>query len=173
MTSSNIPNFVTPFKRIVLHFPDNQAYGLRSIDDSFPVTPELQQELIAICNEPLIYNRLFRARLQGQPYGLENSTYFTSWAQEGWRKNSWFVFLVLDPLGHAVAAVDIKSNNIDEAEIGYWASTQSRGIMTNTVITLCESARTAGYRRLYALVAPDNAQSSSVVRRAGFTSAGK
>lgn len=166
------PNFFTPFKRIVLHFPDNEPYGLRSIDGSLPITPELQQEIVAICNEPLIYNRLFRERMQGQPYNLENSKYFLSWAQEGWRTNGWFVFLVLDPLGHIVGAIDIKSNNTDDAEIGYWASSKCRGIMTNTVIALCESARTAGFRRLYAMVVPDNAQSIGVVTRAGFTSAG-
>ncbi|GLV54950.1 hypothetical protein KDH_17970 [Dictyobacter sp. S3.2.2.5] len=165
-------NFFAPFRRIVLHFPDNQPYGLRSIDDSFPNPPELQQEIIAICNEPLLYNRLFRERLQGQPYNVENARYFFSWARDGWRNHGWFVFLILDPLDHVAAAIDIKSNNADEAEIGYWASSKSRGIMTNAVIALCESARSAGFRRLYAMVEPDNTQSIGVVTRAGFAAAG-
>lgn len=166
------PNLFAPFKRIVLHYPDNQPFGLRSIDDSLPETKELLQEIITICNEPLIYDRLFRERLQGQPYNVENASYFLSWARDGWRSKGWFVFLILDPLGHAVAAIDIKSNNTQEAEIGYWASSKCRGIMTNAVIALSESAKTAGFQRLYTLMEPDNTQSIGVVKRAGFAAAG-
>lgn len=57
------------------------------------------------------------------------------------------------------------------AEIGYWARASSSGIMTNTVLELCELAKEAGYQRLLALVAPENEKSIRVTMRAGFVRA--
>jgi hypothetical protein len=36
-----------------------------------------------------------------------------------------------------VGAIDIQLAMTDEAEIGYWASSESPGMMTNTVLVLC------------------------------------
>ncbi len=44
--------------------------------------------------------------------------------------------------------------------------------MTNTVIQLCQVAKEAGYRRLFALIEPDNEQSVRVVLRAHFVQEG-
>ena len=161
-----------PIQQTVLRYPDNQHYQLRSADASFPSTDTTQQDLVAACNEPFLYDRIFRERLQGKPYDQDRAEYFLSWAREGWRNNAWFVFVVLSPEGKIVATIDIKTDQLEGAEIGYWCSEKSPGIMTNTVLALCNIAREAGFRHLYARIAPDNARSIGVVSRCNFSPAG-
>lgn len=166
--SGSVPRFAASLRRRVLRFPTQEPCVLQALDESVAVTPKDENAIATICNEPLIYHRLFRKMLDGQPYSLAEAQSFVRWAQQGWRDRSWFVFLLRDSTDQIIAAVDIKSADTQGAEIGYWASAASPGIMTNAVLQLCEVAREAGYRRLFALIAPDNAQSLSVVRRAGF-----
>ncbi|GCE30883.1 hypothetical protein KDA_63670 [Dictyobacter alpinus] len=172
MSMQNSPQFNLPVQHIVLRFPDNQPYQLRSLDASFPNTAAARQDLIAASNEPFLYDRIFRERLKGKPYDEERAAYFLGWGPEGWKNNAWFVFVVLNPEGRIVATIDIKSNQLNGAEIGYWCSEQASGIMTNTVLALCDIAREAGFRHLYARIAPDNARSIGVITRSKFTPAG-
>ncbi len=166
--SGSAPHFVASLRRPVLRFPTQEPCVLQALDESATVTPQDEATIVTICNEPLIYHRLFRKVLGGQPYSLAKAQGFVHWAQQGWRDRSWFVFLLRDSTGQIIAAIDIKSADTDGAEIGYWASASRPGIMTNAVLQLCEVAREAGYRRLFALIVPDNAQSLGVVGRAGF-----
>jgi RimJ/RimL family protein N-acetyltransferase len=53
-------------------------------------------------------------------------------------------------------------------EVGYWASARSPGFMTPAVAALCDLARGAGYRSLYARTRPENERSAAVLRRNGF-----
>jgi RimJ/RimL family protein N-acetyltransferase len=155
----------------VLRFPTEETCILAALDENAPWTPEDETALVTICNQPLIYDRLFRKRLGDQPYSLAQAHNFRQWAQQGWRDRSWFVFVLRDANDQIVGAIDIKSDNTEAAEIGYWASAASPGVMTNAVLQLCDVARQAGYRRLFALIAPDNVRSLGVVGRAGFVQA--
>ena len=166
--SLSFPFFGLPLHRPVARFYDQGQCELQSVDESIPATNEDVQALVAACNEPLIYHRLFQKRLDGRPYSSEDAERFFAWAHEGWKSGEWFIFLIRDPQHKIVGAVDIKSSHLDAAEIGYWASATSPGIMTNAIIRLCELAKEAGYQQLVALIAPDNEKSMRVVTRAGF-----
>lgn len=166
--SSSPPHFPTSLRRLVHRFPTQEPCTLEALDESAAWIPQDETALVTICNQPLIYQRLFRNRLGGHPYSLAEAVGFRHWAQQGWRDRSWFVFLLRDSHDQIVGAMDIKSGNTEGAEIGYWASATSPGVMTNAVLQLCEVAREAGYRQLFALIAPDNGRSLGVVSRAGF-----
>lgn len=169
--SDSAPQFAASLRRQVLRYPTQEPCVLQALDESVSVTPKDEATIAAICNEPLIYHRLFSKMLDGQPYPLAKAQDFVRWAQQGWRDRSWFVFLLRDSTDQIIAAIDIKSADTEGAEIGYWASAASPGIMTNAVLQLCDVAGEAGYRRLFALIVPDNAQSLGVVTRAGFMQA--
>jgi RimJ/RimL family protein N-acetyltransferase len=141
------------------------------VDESVPVTDEDVDALVAACNQPLIYQRLFQHRLHGHPYALADAVRFFAWAHQGWKSRAWFVFLMRDPHHQLIGAIDIKSAHITGAEIGYWASASSPGIMTNALIQLSELAKEAGYQQLTALIAPENEKSMRVATRAGFVQA--
>jgi RimJ/RimL family protein N-acetyltransferase len=166
--SSSPPHFPASLRRVVRRFPTEEPCILEALDENGAWTPQDETSLVTICNQPLIYQRLFRKSLGDQPYSLAQAQGFRRWAQQGWRDRSWFVFLLRDSHDQIVGAIDIKSDNTEGAEVGYWASATSPGVMTNAVLQLCEVAREAGYRRLFALIAPDNVQSLGVVSRAGF-----
>ncbi|HLZ56500.1 MAG TPA: GNAT family N-acetyltransferase [Ktedonosporobacter sp.] len=172
MTYLPQPQFVAPIRRRVLRFPMNEPCELQSLDSTFEPSAADLDMVTSIANEELVYRMIFQKRLNGQPYPRERARNFFIWACEGWRKNEWFVFVVRDAHNHILAAIDIKSNDLEGAEIGYWATAKQPGVMTNTVLQLTDIAREAGYRKLYALVRPDNDRSAGVLRRAGFTDAG-
>ena len=88
----------------------------------------------------------------------------------GWQSNQHFLFIVVDSRGHAAGACDIKTSDLYAAEIGYWASKEHRGIMTNAVRAMLEAGFTAGFQRFYAHVRPGNTASSAVLQRLGFVS---
>jgi RimJ/RimL family protein N-acetyltransferase len=166
--SGSPPHFAASLRRLVLRFPTQEPCVLQALDENVTWTPQDETAIAIICNEPLIYHRLFHKRLGGQPYSLAKAQGFLRWAKQGWRDRSWFVFLLRDSNDQVVGAIDIKSTHTEGAEIGYWASATSPGVMTNAVFELCDVAREAGYRQLFALIAPDNVQSLGVVSRAGF-----
>jgi RimJ/RimL family protein N-acetyltransferase len=166
--SLSFPSFVTPLHRPVLRFWDGKPCAFQSMDESVPVTDEDVEALVTTCNEPLIYHRLFQKKLQGRPYSRADAERFFAWAHQGWKRRTWFVFLIRDPHHKLIGAMDIKSSHIPGAEIGYWASATSSGIMTNALLQLSGLAKEAGYQRLLALIAPENEKSMRVVMRAGF-----
>jgi RimJ/RimL family protein N-acetyltransferase len=71
-----------------------------------------------------------------------------------------------------VGAIDIKSSDLDAGEIGYWASSEYPGYVTNAVVALSQLAKNAGFKSLFADTVPDNLPSQSVLRRAGFNHQG-
>jgi RimJ/RimL family protein N-acetyltransferase len=111
---------------------------------------------------------LFAKRLAGAAYTLNDAQGFITWAKQGWQEQTHFVFLLMQRTGSVVGAADIKSNQLQAAEIGYWLSAECPGVMTHAVIELSQIARQAGYQSLYARVKERNAQSIGVLARAGF-----
>lgn len=116
---------------------------------------------------------LFARRLNGLAYSMEDARRFVRWAGEGWQNGTHFVFIVRSQDDTVTAALDIKSADIQGAEIGYWCSAEHPGLMTNALLELVNIARLAGYRCLYAIVREDNPRSSNVLTRAGFKCSGQ
>jgi len=168
MRESQSPSFSAPVRCQVLRYPHNERCELRSIDRSYKPKQYDIETVVHISNEPLIYNRLFKNKNNGQPYTPADAERFFLWAQEGWARHEWFVFLVRDSHKTIIAAIDIKSTDLDGAEVGYWASASSPGIMTNTLLQVCQLARDGGYTRLTTMIAPDNEHSIRVTKRSGF-----
>lgn len=81
--------------------------------------------------------------------------------------------MVRDSQKEILAAVDIKTADLNEGEVGYWATSEKPGVMTAAVKKLSEIAKEAGYKKLYALVRFTNDKSSAVITRAGFQFIGK
>ena len=162
------PHFELPIGRVVVRFGYGERCELRSVDRTHQLTDEDAETVAAIANEDLIYHRLFQEGLHGQPYTKEDAHHFFTWAQEKWENNESYVFFVRNARKHIIGAIDIKSPTTDEAEIGYWASAASPGIMTNTVLVLCQVAKEAGYLRLFACIAVDNEKSIRVIQKAHF-----
>jgi RimJ/RimL family protein N-acetyltransferase len=136
--------------------------------DRLTVTSLRLEEITAICNEPEVYNWLFREPFDGKLYTPANASEFVEWYSTGWREGSYFVFFVTTGGGQVAAACDIKSNDSDGAEIGYWASAHHRGVMTNAVVQVCTLACQAGFRSLSARTKKPNERSARVLTRAGF-----
>jgi len=146
---------------------------LQSVDSTLALTDEDVETIVTICNEDLVYNMLFRERLNGQPYSRQDAQGFLSWAREGWQSDEWFVFLIRNSRNRIIGAIDIKTKTADAAEIGYWVSSTSPGIMTNTVLQLCDIAKVAGYKSLFALTTLENEKSARVLLRANFVGEGQ
>lgn len=62
--------------------------------DSVAAIPALVEEITGICNEPLIYDTLFRRSLRGEPYSISRAQDFRKGARQGWAANNRFVLLV-------------------------------------------------------------------------------
>lgn len=168
MENSPSPHFIAPIRKTILRFPENEVCEMQSLDRTFELTDEDLDTVVATSNEPHLYNMVFRRVLNGQPYLKPRAEYFFSWGREGWDTNGWFVFAIRNSQKKIIAVIDIKSNTTAAAEIGYWASASSPGVMTNAVLQLCELAKEAGYASLFALVVPENLKSARVLQRAHF-----
>ncbi len=136
--------------------------------DQVPVNDGSIQRLVSVCNEPEIYDFLFRILLKGAAYSVPNAKYFLDKAAQGWREQSHFIFVSLDSNQEICGAMDIKSNNRKRAEIGYWASQDHVGITSRSVGVLCEIAAQAGFESLFAYVKTTNPKSIAVLERNGF-----
>jgi RimJ/RimL family protein N-acetyltransferase len=165
------PRFSADLNVTLEHPLNGRTYNLLRAD-RLQATPELLADVVAACNEPLIYDWLFRERFKGQPYAEADARSFFAWQKSGWQDNAFFVFLLLSPEGQVVGALDIKSADPEAAEVGYWLSAQHRGLMNTALERLEDLARGAGFRSLYARVRPDNQRSRAVLRRAGWNEAG-
>src|SRR5207244_1033493 len=113
--------------------------------DAREITADLLEQVTRICNEPLIYDFLFRRSLHGAPYPLENARQFLDSAVAAWRDRTHFVFLIQRGDDSIVGNVDLMSPHLDAAEIGYWATSRAPGFMTPAIAALCDVARRAGY----------------------------
>ena len=134
------------------------------------VAPEAARiaEVVGICNEPAVYEWLFRSLLGGRPYEARDAEGWFRWIAEGWAEGSHFCFLVVDEAGSICAACDIKSNAADGAEMGFWCSAGHSGIMTNAVRSILRAAREAGFRSLMACALRENGRSKALLSRVGF-----
>lgn len=130
--------------------------------------PDVREDLVRLCNEPLIYTVLFQDRCKGASYSLDDASAYVTWALRGWAEKAYFVFVILDDKGHFAGTIDIRSANTEDAEIGYWAGIQHRGIMTPALGAICEMAVRAGYRSLIAYTKMDNLNSQKVLVSNGF-----
>jgi RimJ/RimL family protein N-acetyltransferase len=126
-----------------------------------------QQGIASICNEPEVYQWLFRDLFEGRPYEDANAGEWLQWSRDGWSSGTHFVFAVVDGEKRVVAACDIKSTE-PIAEIGYWSSARHRGVMTNALKAMCALAGEAGFRGLFAWTKEKNSRSQAVLERAGF-----
>ena len=139
----------------------------------WPNTAEFQQENDAeavrtLCNQPLIYDFLFRKMLGGRPYDLDFARGFFNWSDEGWKSSQYFVFLLRNAAGDPVGCIDIKQFDLSGSEIGYWCSSAVNGVMSNTVAALCEWAGDVGFKNLRAIALFDNLRSQTVLKKNGF-----
>jgi RimJ/RimL family protein N-acetyltransferase len=166
------PIFSKPVIENFTGYRSGGKYRLISIDGNFKASEDDLKTITKICNEELVYRFLFQDRLKGSPYLINDALKFVIWARDCWEKSESFFFLIRDEDNHIVACLDINSNNLENAAIGYWATKNHPGVMTNAVNRLCALAKEAGYKKFYALVEPVNIRSIGVLQRAGFTYTG-
>jgi RimJ/RimL family protein N-acetyltransferase len=158
--------FPKDIKVPIVNYLTERRYEMVRASELVP-GPEMLERIVAICNEPDVYDWLFRERLEGCPYTEEEARQWIEGSKSGWSSKTHFVFAILDESGAVAAACDIKSAD-PVSEIGYWASQRHRGLMTNGVRVLCALAATAGFQYLVARTKKENAQSQRVLKRAGF-----
>ena len=154
-------------KSVIENHLTGTSYNLRRMAD-LEATDDFIDSVVSVCNEPQVYDWLFRERLEGKPYPPSDAGWFKEWGTQGWEDNTHYLFIVTDDKGRAAAACDIKSADLDAAEIGYWASGHHRGVMTNAVKAMVAAGFEAGFRRFYARVKPGNDASAAVLKRSGF-----
>jgi len=126
------------------------------------------KKITKVCSQKDAYDILFKKRLNGEPYTEEDARSFIEWVKNGWKDQTHFVFLIRKSDSEIIGAIDIKSSDLNRAEIGYWADENYRGFMTNAVNELSLLAKEAGYIRLFAGVLARNNRSVAVLERAGF-----
>lgn len=162
------PRINSPLSRAVQRYCSNEMYFLQSLDDSLRITISDLSTIVRRCNEPLIYKYLFKDSLDGRPYAIADARVFIEWANLGWKEHRYFVFLIKSPGGKIVGYVEISSDILTESAIGYWITSTVSGVMTNVLTCMIDIARAAGYRKLFALVEPDNIRSLKLVERVQF-----
>jgi RimJ/RimL family protein N-acetyltransferase len=135
-------------------------------------TEEQISNLVSICNQHVVYDFLFKNRLGGRLYGVDDARGFLEWARNGWQEQTHFVFLLLDTSGLIAACLDIKSSDRAMAEIGYWSSEIHRGLMSEAVGHLKSIALEGSFKALYARVRKSNIASIKVLERNNFVSHG-
>jgi len=165
--------FKSPINANVARFPDFTEFKFESADMSRNFSQADLEQIVSICNEDFVYKMLFSDLFKGRPYKYKDAQFFINKAQTGWENNNAFVFFVRDEEHNLVAAIDIKSAGLEGAEIGYWASKEYPGIMTQAVKKLCEIAKEAGYKKLWATTKLENQKSQNVLTRAGFSDLGE
>lgn len=159
--------FPSPICEPVRRHNSEQQFSLVRAD-SLVANERTLQQLVAVCNEPEIYRWLFADLCGGKPYSPKDADAWLYWAYRGWSENTHFAFAVLDQWGDVLAACDIKSNSVIDAEIGYWCSTAASGIMTDAVRAMIDVALRAGFRSFIAYTRPGNVRSVAVLGRLGF-----
>ncbi len=134
-------------------------------------SPKNLGDITAICIGELVYEWCFRTLCDGEPYPAKMASDWMSWGTEGWERETHFVYVVIDADGAVAAACDIKSADLERAEVGYWSSADHRGVMTNAVRAVIQLADDAGFRVLFADIHLDNRRSLAVIQRCGFQQA--
>jgi RimJ/RimL family protein N-acetyltransferase len=161
--SMNCPNFSTLEKLNVKRFPNEELYQFVAVRD-LEINDGHCETIFNICNEPEIYKWLFGP----SEYTKEKAIGFLNWAKDGWRLSSHFVFLIITNENEIVGAFDVKNNDLDAGEIGYWISSKHSGLATSGLDALKKIASTAGYRKLFAQTKEGNEKSIKVLIRNQF-----
>ncbi len=162
------PQINPPLSRAIQRYASNEVCFLQSLDDSLKMSRGDLLAIVKICNEPLVYKYIFRDALDSRPYTIEDARVFVEWAHRGWGEHRHFVFLIKNPGGKIVGCVGISTDILTSSPIGYWMTGSVSGVMTNVLSCLVDIARDAGYRKLSALVEPDNVRSSKLLERVKF-----
>ena len=168
---SNI--FETPIREEIFNFKTGEVCHLVSNEKIEYFTNKDYDKIAKICNQPTVYDFLFKERLNGKKYQTKNAIKFVNWMIAGWQNQKWFVFLVRNTKNEIIGAIDIKSDNLESAEIGCWADENSPGIMTNVTLKLLDLASKSGFKELFAIIKPNNIRSQNVVTRSSFVCDGK
>lgn len=159
--------FANGLRKEIRNAKTGETYVLSGGPD-LVLSAEDKARIVSICSQPYVYDILFRDRFNGRPYEAADADDFETFVREGWEKGTHFVFFVRRPDGEIVGAMDIKTSDLSEAEVGYWSDQEASGFTTNALIVLVDAARTEGYRKLYAGIRTYNEKSIGVVARAGF-----
>jgi RimJ/RimL family protein N-acetyltransferase len=87
-------------------------------------------------------------------YLIEDAEYWANnYSKKGWQHKSYF---------------ELKSDNLNESEVSYWADPNNPGFMTNALNKLIGIAKSVEYKRLFALVSRDNIKSQRLIQRCSF-----
>jgi RimJ/RimL family protein N-acetyltransferase len=157
-----------PISRTIERYPSGESCTLLSVDQTYAQTDQDQKNIAKLFNQPSIYKLFLAETWKGREFSAEDARTFIGNAQKNWISKKSFIFLVRNPENDIVAVLTIKSPNLDSAEIGFWASENYPGIMTNALIELCDIAQRAGYKQLFGKTMADNEKSLRVLNRAGF-----
>ena len=157
----------------IVNFKTGEKCRLVSSENPEQINEKDIAKIVKICNQRAVYDFLFVERCSGKPYTEADAKGFVQWAAEGWRDQKWFVFLIRNSQDEIVGCIDIKSNNLEMAEIGYWADMNFPGIMTNAAKKVVELATKNGFKNIYATTRPDNERSQMVLLRNGFVRDGE
>ncbi len=159
--------FKSKIKREIVNFLTGEKYEmLGGLDMSF--SEDDVKKITKICSQKDAYDILFKNRLSGKPYTEKNARSFIDWIKDGWKNQTHFVFLIRKQDSEIIGAIDIKSPDLNRAEIGYWADENYRGFMTSAVNELFFIAKESGYIKLFAGVLAKNNKSIAVLERTGF-----
>jgi RimJ/RimL family protein N-acetyltransferase len=126
------------------------------------------KKITEICSQSNTYESLFKERFEGKPYTEKDARDFISWVEDGWKNQTHFVFFIRKSNSEIIGAVDIKSADLNRAEVGYWADENHKGFMTSAVNELSVLAKEVGFSKLFAGVLKTNTKSIGVLERAGF-----
>lgn len=117
--------------------------------------------IVEICNQPEINNTLFKRK-----YTQSDCISFFKWAEEGWVNKTHFVFFVTNIDNEIVACLDIKSNNLDKAEVGYWCSNKHNGLTAEALKIVIDWAKQNNFKLLFAK--PITNKSKILLKNVGF-----
>lgn len=166
------PEFRKNIEREITNFKTGEIYKLIG-GQEMAFSDEDIKQVNAICSQEEVYNVLFKIRFNNRPYTTEDATRFLQLVKKGWEEGTHFVFFVRNTENNIIGAVDIKSSNLNRAEIGYWSDINNSGFMTNALIELCSIAKEVKYKKLFGEVNPNNNKSAAVLERAGFEEVGE
>lgn len=142
---------------------NNKRYKFISSRNLNP-TNEQFNSIVQACNSAEIFKWIFR-EMCPNGYTRENAIGFVNWAKQGWVDNSHFVFFLLSDGDNIVGALDIKSNNLQAGEIGYWVHQDHSGLASNAISILKDFAKQAGYQILFAQTKKGNEKSNQALLR--------
>ncbi len=166
-TQPKINIFEQNIRRGIVNFLTGEKYEMvGGLDMTF--SEEDIRKITEICSRPNTYDILFKKRFNGKPYTEENARSFVNFVKSGWENQSHFVFIIRKSDSEIIGAIDVKSADLDRAEIGYWTDENYSGFMTNTVNELLSLAKEGGFKKLFAGVLARNSKSVGVLERYGF-----